>query len=107
MVTILAFVVLGGATAFAATKLAKNSVGTAQLKNGAVTAAKDQSGSLLASNFAAGQLPVGPQGLKGEDGREGQQGREGTGGPRGVKDEPGQKGEQGLKGGKRGHGQQG
>jgi hypothetical protein len=32
MVTILAFLVLGGGAAFAATKLAKNSVGTKQLK---------------------------------------------------------------------------
>jgi hypothetical protein len=39
MVTILAFIVLGGA-AYAATKLPKNSVGTKQIKNQAVTGAK-------------------------------------------------------------------
>jgi hypothetical protein len=49
---------LGGAS-FAAvnTVLPPNSVGTPQLKNGAVTAAKLQAGSLLASDFKAGQLP--------------------------------------------------
>jgi hypothetical protein len=57
--TLCLFLLLGGGAAFAATKLAKNSVGTAQLKNGAVTSAKVKSGSLLASNFAAGQLPAG------------------------------------------------
>ncbi|MGA8746318.1 MAG: hypothetical protein WB507_10695 [Solirubrobacterales bacterium] len=91
------FIALGGA-AYAATKLPANSVGTKQLKGGAVTAAKVKSGSLLASNFAAGQLPAGPQGLTGEDGREGHEGREGAGGPRGLQGEPGQRGEQGLKG---------
>ena len=37
---------LGGTTAFAATQLAKNSVGTKQLKNNAVTGAKVKNGSL-------------------------------------------------------------
>ncbi len=40
MSTIGIFLVLGGATAFAATQLAKNSVGTKQLRKNAVTAAK-------------------------------------------------------------------
>ncbi len=40
MVTILAFLVLGGGAAFAAGQLAKNSVGAKQLKNNAVTTAK-------------------------------------------------------------------
>jgi hypothetical protein len=40
MSTIAVFLVLGGATAFAASKLGKNSVGTKQLKAGSVTAAK-------------------------------------------------------------------
>jgi hypothetical protein len=71
MSSIAVFLVLGGATAIAA-GLAKNSVGTKQLKknavttkkikNGAVTGAKVKAGSLKASNFAAGQLPAGPQG---------------------------------------------
>jgi len=40
MSSIAVFLVLGGATAFAATELAKNSVGTKQLKKDAVTTAK-------------------------------------------------------------------
>jgi hypothetical protein len=40
MTTILAFVVLAGGTAFAASQLAKNSVGKKQLKSNAVTTAK-------------------------------------------------------------------
>lgn len=74
MSSIAVFLVLGGATAIAA-GLAKNSVGTKQLKknavttakikNGAVTGAKVKAGSLTASNFAAGQLPAGPKGERG------------------------------------------
>jgi hypothetical protein len=71
MSTLCLFLLLGGGTAFAATKLGKNSVGTKQLKNGAVTAAKVKSGSLLASNFAAGQLPKGERGERGERGEPG------------------------------------
>jgi hypothetical protein len=40
MSTIAVFVAIGGASAFAATQLAKNSVGSKQLKNNAVTSAK-------------------------------------------------------------------
>ena len=58
------FVALGG-TGYAAFKLPKNSVGTKQLKNGAVTGEKVKGGSLLPSNFKGGQLPQGPQGLPG------------------------------------------
>jgi len=45
-----------------------NSVGTAQLKNGAVTAAKVHPGSLTASLFRGGQLPRGPVGPEGPAG---------------------------------------
>jgi len=38
----------------------RNSVGTAQLKNNAVVAAKVKAGSLLAKDFKTGQLPAGP-----------------------------------------------
>jgi hypothetical protein len=77
MSTLAVFLVLGGATAVAA-GLAKNSVGPKQLKKnavtaakikkGAVTGAKVKPGSLKASNFAAGQLPAGPKGDRGEAG---------------------------------------
>jgi hypothetical protein len=45
-----------------------NSVGTVQLKNGAVTAAKIRRGSLTASLFASGRLPAGPAGPPGPAG---------------------------------------
>ncbi len=96
MSTIAVFLLLGGGAAFAASKLAKNSVGTAQLKNGAVTSSKVKSGSLLASNFAAGQLPAGPQGPKGETGREGGEGEPGQRGVQGERGESGQNGEPGA-----------
>jgi hypothetical protein len=54
--TIALFVALGGAS-YAATKLAKNSVGTRQLKKAAVTGAKVKSGSLPGSVLQAGTLP--------------------------------------------------
>jgi Collagen triple helix repeat (20 copies) len=101
MATILGFVVLGGGAAYAATQLPKNSVGTKQLQNGAVTAEKVKSGSLMASNFAPGQLPAGPQGPKGETGKEG---REGAAGKRGL---PGEQGKQGVVGEKGERGEKG
>jgi hypothetical protein len=58
--------------------LARNSVGSAQLKPSAVTGAKlkknavtslkVKNGSLLAADFKAGQLPAGPKGDKGDKG---------------------------------------
>jgi hypothetical protein len=61
------FVALGG-TGYAAIKLPKNSVGTKQLKNGAVTAKKVKAHTLLATDFKPGQLPAGAQGPKGDPG---------------------------------------
>jgi hypothetical protein len=57
--TICLFLLLGGA-AWAATALPKNSVGTKQLKNGAVTGAKVKDGSLTGADIKAstlGQVP--------------------------------------------------
>jgi hypothetical protein len=70
MVTILAFIVLGGAAVAASRHLRKNSVGTPQLKKNAVTGLKVTNGSLRAADFnlkrpAGPQGPVGPQGLPG------------------------------------------
>jgi hypothetical protein len=58
----LAFVLGGSRLGSAAERLVlpPNSVGTAQLKTGAVTGAKIRPRSLTASLFRAGQLPVGP-----------------------------------------------
>jgi hypothetical protein len=47
------------------TVLPRGSIGTAQLRDGAVTAAKVKNRSLLARDFKAGQLPRGPQGPPG------------------------------------------
>ncbi|HKI93330.1 MAG TPA: hypothetical protein VJ986_13600 [Gaiellaceae bacterium] len=52
----------------AQTLLPPHSVGTAQLRNGAVTAAKVRAHSLLKRNFKRGQLPAGPRGLPGAPG---------------------------------------
>ena len=78
MSSLAVFLILGGATAFAAVQLGKNTVGSKQLKRGAVTTAKIKKGavtnakikpgSLKASSFAAGQLPAGPKGDKGDTG---------------------------------------
>jgi hypothetical protein len=67
------FIALSG-TAYAAT-LPRNSVGTAQLKNRAVTSKKVKDFSLLAKDFKSGQLPAG---------RPGPQGAQGIPGPQGV-----------------------
>ncbi len=48
--------------------LPPHSVGTAQLRNGAVTAAKVRAHSLLKRNFKPGQLPTGRRGLPGPAG---------------------------------------
>jgi hypothetical protein len=44
--TLALFIALGSASAFAATKLAKNSVGTKQIKNGSITEAKIKNGAI-------------------------------------------------------------
>lgn len=81
------FVALGG-TSYAAVNLPKGSVGTAQLKNSAVTAQKVKAnaigsgkvrdGSLLAQDFKAGQLPAGPTGPAGPQGPQGSPGPQGA-----------------------------
>ncbi len=58
VVASIALLVALGGTGYAAVVLPANSVGTVQLKSGAVTAAKVKPGSLVKSNFAAGQLPT-------------------------------------------------
>jgi hypothetical protein len=78
MSSIAVFLLLGGATAFAA--LGKNSVGTKQLKKNAVNSSKVKNHSLLSVDFKAGQLPAGPQGPKGEKGEKGEKGATGEAG---------------------------
>jgi hypothetical protein len=81
----LALLVAVGGTSYAQVGLPANSVGTKQLKNGAVVASKVKPRSLLARNFKPGQLPRGPQGAQGLPGAAGPQG---PGGPAGSKGDP-------------------
>jgi hypothetical protein len=76
--TLALFLALGGATAYAASTLGKNSVGTKQLRKNAVTGAKVKNGSLAAADFKAGQLPGGERGPAGERGPQGVAGAPGA-----------------------------
>src|SRR5437879_7730117 len=85
-VTALVVAVLGSTPlghAAASMVLPSNSVGTAQIKKDAVTGLKVKNGSLLATDFKAGQLPAGPQGAKGDVGAQGPKGDLGAQGPKG------------------------
>jgi hypothetical protein len=75
--TLALFIALGGAS-YAALKLPKNSVGRKQIKRSAINSAKVQNGSLMADDFNADQLPVGPTGREGPPGPKGDPGRDGT-----------------------------
>ncbi len=87
-------VALGGTSMAAATQIARNSVGTSQLKDSAVTNAKVKNNainsakvaarSLLRSDFAPGQLPAGPTGPQGPAGPAGPAGAAGAAGAPGV-----------------------
>lgn len=92
--TLALFVALGGG-AYALT-IPNSSIGTKQLKNGAVTAAKVKQGTLLTVDFRPGQIssgavgprgdlgPLGPTGAKGDAGPIGPVGVVGPTGPGGV-----------------------
>ena len=54
--TLAIFLVLGGASAVAASQLAKNSVGAKQLKNGAVTTAKIKNGAVTGAKIKDGTI---------------------------------------------------
>jgi hypothetical protein len=68
---------LSGAAYAVSTALPRNSVGAAQLKNGAVNSAKVRNASLRAADFAPGQLPRGAQGPAGPQGPQGPAGASG------------------------------
>jgi hypothetical protein len=89
--TLALFIALGGATAFAATQLPKNSVGTKQVKNGSITQPK-----LSASAIEALQGQTGAQGVAGTQGPQGIRGLPGTPGEPGAPGEPGDPGEPGA-----------
>jgi hypothetical protein len=83
VVASVALLVALGGTGYAAVYLPANSVGTAQLKNGAVTALKVRVHSLLKANFLPGQIPAGPRGPAGLPGPPGAPGSPGSTGPPG------------------------
>jgi hypothetical protein len=80
---VLALCIALSGTAYAAT-LPRNSVGGAQLKKNAVTSPKVKNRSLLARDFARGQLPRGPRGARGPTGPAGPRGERGLTGPAGA-----------------------
>jgi len=82
MSSIAVFLVVAGGTAFAATQLGKESVGTKQLKKEAVSLAKINKAakrSLKGSTGPAG--PAGAAGAKGDRGEKGEKGERGERGP--------------------------
>jgi hypothetical protein len=85
VVASLALAVALGGTGYAAIALPANSVGTKQLKNGAVIAAKVKRGALRAANFAPGQIPQGSKGDRGADGLPGAAGAKGDKGDAATK----------------------
>src|SRR5262249_12186436 len=82
------FIALGG-TSYAAAKLPKNSVGSSQIRSGAVTQSKLQKSlqSQLAKAGVAG--PAGATGAQGPKGDTGAQGLQGQKGDKGEKGDPG------------------
>jgi hypothetical protein len=87
--TLALFLALGGA-AYAATTLPRNSVGTAQLKAQAVTAAKIAKKTRKQLQGARGPAGAqGPQGKAGKQGQKGATGAKGAQGTRGEKGDPG------------------
>jgi len=90
----LALVVALGGTSYAADALPKNSVGTLQLKNQAVTSLKVKDGALGLVDFAAAQRAQ----LQGAQGAQGAQGPKGDKGEKGDKGATGAQGAPGLSG---------
>jgi hypothetical protein len=82
------FVAMGG-TGYAALKLPKDSVGSKQIRTGAVGSSEVKDGALRRKDFGAGQIPAGPRGLAGPmglAGTNGTNGQDGATGPRGPSD---------------------
>lgn len=83
------FVALGGSS-YAAVALSTNSVKARHIAPNAVTSPKVRDSSLLARDFAPGQLPAGPQGEQGPPGLQGAKGDEGDPGAPGQDGQDGQ-----------------
>jgi hypothetical protein len=82
----IALLIALGGTSYATVSqtIPRNSIGTAQLKPNAVTSVKVRNGTLLPSDFRAGQLPRGPAGPAGPAGPQGPRGEEGDKGETGA-----------------------
>jgi hypothetical protein len=92
MSSIAVFLVVAGGTAFAASQLGKESVGTKQLKKEAVSLAKIKAGAKNTLRGATGPAgPAGPTGAKGDKGAPGLEGPEGPQGPGAIAFELGSK----------------
>src|SRR3954452_12823168 len=76
------FIALGGVS-YAAVKLPARSVGTKQLKNGAVTSEKIRNGTVRKKDCVEGELTRGKTGSAGADGVDGLPGVNGAPGPKG------------------------
>jgi hypothetical protein len=87
MSSIAVFLVLAGGTAFAASQLGKESVGTKQLKKEAVSLAKINAAAKSKLKGATGL--TGAQGAKGDKGEKGEKGDRGEKGEKGTAGEPG------------------
>ena len=83
MSIIAVFVALGG-TSYAAIKIPRNSVGSAQIKAQGVASSDVKNGSLKKADFKASDLPAGPQGPKGDPGTNGTNGTNGAPGAPGT-----------------------
>jgi hypothetical protein len=94
--TLALFLTLGGVS-WAVTTLPHSSVGTAQIRSGAVTAAKVKARSLRSADLAPGQVEAGPRGPAGPAGPAGS-GARGPVGPPGAPGAPGPTGAAGSAG---------
>ena len=92
------FVALGG-TSWAAVTLPRNSIGTAQVKPGAITSSDVRDATLRRRDFARGALPAaGGTGSTGTSGPAGPAGAPGPPGPQGATGPAGGRGEDGTDG---------
>jgi len=89
VVACIALAVALGGTTYAAISLPARSVGTPQLKPGAVTSVKVKNGTLKLVDFAKGEVPEGQRGAQGATGRKGDAGPAGATGPAGAIGPPG------------------
>jgi hypothetical protein len=92
--TVCLFLLLGGGAAMAAGKLARNSVGTRQIKNAAITGPKIRRASIEATKLTA----LATSTLKGPTGPRGPKGATGAKGAAGARGDRGATGAQGLQG---------